>query len=443
MLPRKFDLDPVSPDNPVVFSDFSGHTLLANSKTLELAGVSKDTPEPDSGELERDPQTGEPTGIFKELGAQALLSKTVPLLTREEKKQALLTALEHFRANGITSFTDAAIGPGGEAYVYGVMSGEFVDIYQELLEEGKLTARACVLLLMGDYGALTMEDLKSNIETFKVPTGLDQTWLNFAGIKIFADGIPLTYTSWMNEDYVSGDAGHGTSVIPGETDQEQRDNLIEMIEYIHSKGYQIGLHATGDRAIDAAVDGFAQAFEKQPGKDLRHYVIHGDFISAEKAQILAKYNCGIAMQPFISAMIADFEPAVVGEERAAYEWPTRTVLDAGANLTSNSDAPITYPNWRMGIQAAVLREGLLSGKVSGPEECITVEEAIRTYTINGAWQDRMEDIKGSIEVGKMADFCVIGDDILAVDPHEIGQIPVLMTIVGGKIVFEESQGVFD
>jgi len=293
-LPRKSDIDSVSPDNPVVFSDFSGHTLLINSKALEIAGITKDTPDPDSGEIEKEPQTGEPTGIFKELGAQALVSSVVPLLTREEKKQALLTALKHFKSNGITSFTDAAIGPGGEAYVYGVMSAEFVKIYKELLDEGQLTARASVLLLMGDYGALTLEDLKSNIETFKIPTDIDKSWLNFPGIKIFADGIPLTYTSWMNEDYVSGDAGHGTSVIPGKTDQEQRDNLIEMIEYVHSKGYQIGLHATGDRAIDAAVDGFAQAFEKQPAKELRHYIIHGDFISADKARTLAKYKCGIA-----------------------------------------------------------------------------------------------------------------------------------------------------
>ena len=180
-----------------------------------------------------------------------------------------------------------------------------------------------------------------------------------------------------------------------------------------------------------------------PGGDPRHYIIHGDFISPDKTKVLAQNRFGIAMQPFISAMISDFEPAVVGEERAAYEWPTRTVLSAGAKLTSSSDAPVTYPNWRMSVQAAVLREGLVSGKVSGPEECITVEEAIRSYTINGAWQDRMEDVKGSIEVGKAADFCVIGDDILTVDPHKIGGIPVLMTIVGGKIVFDENSGTFE
>ena len=439
MFPRKGDLDAVSPDHPVAFTDFSGHTLLVNSKALEIGGIDKNTPAPPSGEIERD-DNGDPTGIFKEPGAQAVISVYVPLLTREEKKTALLTALTHLNAQGVTSYTDAAIGPGGETFLSGVMSAEFVDLYQELLAEKKLTARVSVLLLLGDYGALTYEDLENGLKTFKVPTDIDKERLQFPGVKIFADGIPLTYTSWMNEDYVSGNAGHGRSVIPGKTDQEQRDNLIAMIKLVHRHGFQVGIHATGDRAIDAAVDGFVEAIQEKPGNDPRHYIIHGDLISPEKAKLLGKYNCGVAMQPFISVMIADFEPGVIGEERAAYEWPTRTALDAGLNLTSSSDAPVTYPNWRLGVQAAVLREGLVSGKVSGPEECITVEEAIRTYTINGAWQDHMEEVKVSIEVGKLADFCIIGDDILSADPHKIGEIPVLMTIVGGEIVFDESDG---
>ena len=440
-LPRKWDLDAVSPDHPVAFTDFSGHTLLVNSKALEIAGINKDTPAPPSGEIERDKE-GVPTGIFKEPGAQALMSVCVPLLTREEKRTAILNALTLLNAQGVTSVTDAAIGHGGETFLSGVMSADFVDLYKELLEEGILTIRVSILLLLGDYGALTYEDLENGLKTFKVPTDVNKDQLRFPGVKIFADGIPLTYTSWLNEDYVSGNAGHGRSVIPGKTDQEQRDNLIAMIKLVHRNGYQVGVHATGDRAIDAVVDGFVEAIKEKPGSDPRHYVIHGDLISADKAKLLGDYNCGVAMQPFISAMIADFEPAVIGEERAAYEWPTRTVLDAGANLTSSSDAPVTYPNWRMGVQSAVLRKGLVSGKVSGPEECITVEEAIRTYTINGAWQDHMEDVKGSIEVGKFADFCIIGEDILSVDHEKIGEIPVLMTLLRGDIVFDESDGAF-
>ncbi|MEW5722333.1 MAG: amidohydrolase [Thermodesulfobacteriota bacterium] len=433
-LPRKWDLDPVSPDHPVAFTDFSCHTLLVNSKTLELAGINKNTPNPPSGEMERD-EHGEPTGIFKEPGAQALVSAHVPLLTREEKKTALRTAFKHLNAQGVTSVTDAAIGPGGETYLYGVMSAEFVSLYEEMLQAGALPLRVSVLLLLGDYGALTYEDVEKGLRTFKVPTGPDRKWLQFPGVKIFADGIPLTYTSWMNQPYVSGNAGHGRSVIPGDTDEEQKKNLIEMIKLVHNHDRQIGLHATGDRAIDAAVEGFELALREKPG-DPRHYLIHGDFISPETSRRLAAIKCGIAMQPTIEAMISDFEPAVVGEKLAAYEWPMRTVLSAGANLTSSSDAPVTYPNWRLGVENAVLRESLVSGAVSGPEESITVEEALRTYTINSAWQDHLENFKGSIEVGKAADFCVIDKDILTVDPHEIRTINVVKTIVGGRIVYE-------
>ena len=435
VFPRRSDIDPVSPNIPVILTDFSGHTILVNQKALEIAGLHRDSPNPVSGEMERDSR-GELTGIFKELGAQALVTTHVPILTREEKKVALLNAISLLNSHGVTSFTDAAIGPGGDSYVSGVMSAEFVDIYRELLGTGELTARATILLLLGNYGALTYEDLEQGLRTFKVPTGLEREWLQFPGVKIFADGIPLTYTSWMNEDYVSGNYGHGLPVIPGNTDQERYDNLVAMIGLVHEHGFQVAVHATGDRAIDAAVDGFVQAVKNKPGGDLRHYVIHGDFISAATCRRLAALGGGVAMQPTIEAMISDFEPSVVGEARAAYEWPMRTALDHGVNLTSSSDAPITVPNWILGVENAVLRESLTSGAVSGPEEAITVQEAIRTYTINGAYQDHMEAVKGSIEVGKVADFCIIDQDILTIDPHLIRNIKVLKTIVNGKIVYE-------
>ena len=435
VFPRRSDVDPVSPNHPVILTDFSGHTILVNQKALEIAGLHRDSPNPVSGEMERDSR-GELTGIFKELGAQALVTTHVPILTRAEKKIALQNAIAILNSHGVTSFTDAAIGPGGETYVSGVMSAEFVDIYQELLGKGELTARATILLLLGNYGALTYEDLEQGLRTFKVPTGLDREWLQFPAIKIFADGIPLTYTSWMNEDYVSGNYGHGVPVIPGNTDQERYDNLVAMIGLVHNHGFQVAVHATGDRAIDAAVDGFVQAVKNKPGGDLRHYVIHGDFISAATCRRLAAINGGVAMQPTIEAMISDFEPSVVGETRAAYEWPMRTALDNGVNLTSSSDAPITVPNWLLGVENAVLRESLTSGTVSGPEEAITVQEAIRTYTINGAYQDHQEAVKGSIEVGKVADFCIIDRDILTIDPHQIRSIKVLKTIINGKVVYE-------
>ena len=434
-LPRKYDLGPVSPDNPVLFSDYSIHTLLANSKALEIAGINKDTVDPEGGVVERDPVNGEPTGIFKELPAQALISPVAPVYTRQEKREAISSALGYLNTQGITSFTDAALGPGGDDYLYGVMSTDCIDIYRELYEEGRLTMRMTVLLLFGEYGSLGYKDLRNGLQTFKFPETPSKEWLQIPGIKIFADGIPPMMTAWMKDAYVSG--GYGMACVPGKTDHEKYEQLVKMITYAHKKGCQVGVHATGDKAIEAAVDGFINGIKEKPGTDLRHYVIHGDFTSPETAGRMAAHNLGIAMQPAIKIKISDFMPAVIGEEKAAYQFPLRTVMDAGVYLTGSSDAPITDANWRMGIQAAVLRESLDTGGVSGPEERITIEDAIKMYTINGAWQDHMEDIKGSIEKGKLADFCVLEEDILTIDPHRIGEIPVLMTIVGGKIVFDE------
>ena len=435
ILPRKTDIDSVSQKNPVALTDHTGHTLLVNSKALSLAGINKDTPNPVGGELERDPRTGEPTGILKEAPAHVLISSHVPGYSRQEKKEAIKNAMKDLNANGITSFTDAGLGPGGDSYVYGVMSSEIIELYRELYEEGQLSVRMTILLLFGDYGTLNFEDMKNGLETFQVPSGLDRLWLQIPGVKVFADGIPPTKTAWMNEEYIDG--GHGTACVPGATDEEQYHELIKLIAHAHRNGKQIGVHATGDKAIDATVDGFIKGYSEKPIDDLRHYIIHGDFINRATAERMAKYNFGVAMQPYIKSWLGDILPEVVGKDRADNQFPMRMVLDTGTNLTGSSDAPMTPLNWRLGLKAAVLRENLGSGRVSGPEQCITLEEALKMYTINGAWQDHMEDVKGSIEVGKLADFCILEKDLFSVDPHELPEIPVLMTIVGGKIVFNE------
>jgi predicted amidohydrolase YtcJ len=278
------------------------------------------------------------------------------------------------------------------------------------------------------------------LAAWRPPQGLNPDWVRLCGVKVFADGLPITKTAWMHDDYLGG--GRGELVIPGKTDAERVSELQAIIRYAHDREFQVGVHVTGDAAIDATVAGFVQCQTERPGADLRHYIIHGDFISLATARTLASHNLGLSMQPSIKVLIADQEEGIVGRERAAYEWPMRTVLDAGVHLAASSDAPVTYPNWREGIQSAVLREAKGSGKVSGPDQCISVPEAIRMYTINGAWQDHMEKEKGSLEVAKLADLCILDEDILTVDPHEIGEIPVLMTIVGGKIVYDESGGIF-
>jgi hypothetical protein len=433
---NKGQLDAVSPNNPVIFTDFSYHNIWVNSLALQLAGITKDTPNPPGGTIQKDPVTNEPTGILRELSAIGLVGQVVPLFTKEELRESLLVGMKEMAKNGITSYTEAALGPGGDTYGGGVLGNRVIDVYKDLYNEGKLTARISILLLFGEYGAGSYEGLKTGIDTYDWPKGYDPNWLRFPGVKIFADGIPPTKTSWLWDEYVGG--GFGSLTIAGATDEEKVDQLTKMIEYGHSKGYQVPVHATGDRAITTAVDAFEKAMKQyRKNKNPRHYIIHGDLIRPEDAQRMAKMKGGVNMQPYIQYLIADIEPAIIGPERAAYEWPFKTTLDSGARLMFSSDLGVTYPNWRRGVQAAINREGF-SGVVSGPDQIISREDAIRAYTINGAWQDKMEKVKGSIEKGKFADFVILDGDPMTAEAHILGNINVVMTVVGGKVVYDAS-----
>ena len=431
--PNRWDLDAVSPDNPVILGHFTQHEAWVNSRVLEMAGITRDTPSPSGGVILKDPATGEPTGIFREFPAQGLIMKVVPLWTKAEKRQGILSMMQELNSLGVTSITEGALGSGGNEFQGGLLGADCIHIYNDLLNEGKLALRVGWLYLFGEYGACTFEDFRQVIPQLGIHSGFGNEWLRLAGVKIFADGIPPIKTAWMDEEYPGG--GNGSLVLPGETDEERYNELINMIIYAHKHGFQLGIHSIGGKAVRACIDGFIKAEREEP-KGLRHYIIHGDFISDKDIERAVKHNIGNCAQPGIKWTISDFMDNVVGEELSARQWPLRTLIDAGVHLSAGSDAPVTYPSWQQGVQSAILRESKATGKVSGPEQRITVEEAIRIFTIGGAWQDHMEHIKGSIEVGKLADFCILDKDILTVEPHSIKDIRNLMTIVGGKIVYD-------
>ena len=432
--PSRFDIDAVSPDNPVVMNDWTAHSAWVNTRALELAGVTRDTPDPDGGIIERDAD-GEPTGVFRELSAIGLVMKVVPLLTKDEKRAAVISAMNTMHSNGITSYTDSALGAGGNTYSGGLLGQECADVYVDLHNEGKLAARVTVLALFGEYGAISLADLERGMQAYAWPSGLDPKWLRFPGVKIFADGIPFSKTSAMLEEYEDG--GFGTFAIPGGTEEDKEAQLVSMIRHVCSKRLQVGVHVTGDRAARVSLDALEAALAADPElADTRPYLIHANQIKESDLQRAGRLGIGITMQPAIQSLIADMLPAFFGAERAAHDWPFAGALRAGVRLACSSDLPVTYPNWREGVQAMVLREGVPSGKVSGADECITREDAIRAYTINGAWQDHMDHLKGSVEVGKLADFCVLDGDLLAIDPHGIKDLKVAMTIVGGDVVYD-------
>jgi predicted amidohydrolase YtcJ len=428
--PSKEDLDKVAPDNPVALTEYSGHRAWVNSKAFEMAGINRDTPDPVGGEINRNPSTGELTGLLYEKASMAL-KDVIPPWTYQQRKEALLSAMAELNSIGITSFTDAAVDREKWA--------NYNDTYNEFFDDGKWTCRVNMLLMLAGFGEFNLAGTKEALEYVGCRYNFGNEWLKVGGAKIVADGIPPLKTAWMWEPYVDGT--YGGLVTDGDSPEEQEANLREMISLFHSNRLQVGIHSTGERTVDVITDQYMKCIEEDPW-DARHYVIHSDFARPETIKKIGEfgkrtgYELCLNVQSPIKWTISDFMATVVGPERAAYQWPLRTMLDNGIRVANSSDAPVIYPDWKQGIQGAVLRESKATGKVSGPEQCISVEEAIATYTINGAWLDHMEHVKGSIEAGKLADFCVLDKDILTIDPHEIKDIRTLMTIVGGKVVYD-------
>jgi predicted amidohydrolase YtcJ len=428
--PTRQDLDAASPGNPVFLSDMSNHTAWVNSVALRRAGIGAATVPPPGSVIYRD-EAGEPAGLLNE-GAVDLVAAVLPPVTNQQRTQAVMSAVSQVSALGVTSFTEPGIGPAGDSGVAGAAAW---DVLRDLAGTGQLRARVSVLLLPAGTPA-SFEAFRAGLNQLALAPAPDPRMLNIIGVKILADGVPPQKTAWMSQEYAGG--GFGALCVAGETDQERAAELRQMIIHAHAAGYQVGVHASGDRTIDTVVGAFADAVRAVPRPDPRHCVIHGDSITPASLAICAEMGFGINMNPTIKWTVADMIEEFLGPHRAAREWPYREAIDAGVTVASGSDAPVTYPDWRQGVATMILRESKASGRVSGADQRITLAEALRTYTINGAWQDFAEDWKGSLEAGKVADLCVLDRDLLSTDPHEIPTARVLMTVLGGQIIHDNT-----
>jgi predicted amidohydrolase YtcJ len=430
----RWDLDEVAPANPVYLVSFTQHELVANSKALEIAGIGPDTQTEPGSEIVKDPASGQPTGMLLELPAEGLIMRVVPPWSRDDKRNAILGIMQDLNARGITSATDAALGPGGTGFQGGFFDAECISVYNDLHNEGLLTVRMNLLYLFGSYGAISLKDFEKSIPEIGIHSGFGDKWLKIGGIKLFADGIPQTKTAWLHKDYPDG--GNGSLVLPGATDRERCEELAQMIGFAHRHNFQCAIHAIGDRAIEACVDGFVRAEGADP-RGLRHYLVHCDLITRADIKRIVEHGVGVSTQPILKWVFSDSIDQAIGVERSEWQFPLRTLLDAGVHVSLSSDSPVSEPDWIQGVEAAVLRKSKASGTVRGPAQRITAREAVRLYTMGGAWQDHMEKRKGSLEPGKLADFCVLDRDILSVEPEEIHTVKNVATVVGGKRVYEE------
>jgi len=244
----------------------------------------------------------------------------------------------------------------------------------------------------------------------------------------------------VKDEYTDLPGSHGRSCLCGAeaSEEEQIKELHAMIELAHQSGYQLGVHAIGDFAVKITIDGFVNAMQKYPRENPRHYVIHAD-VMGDNEDLLkaAKFGIGVSAQPNLADHMYEKSITCIGKKGKRI-FGLKEMLDLGVKVAGGSDTYSgEFPHWRKGVQSAVTRRSGITGKIHSPELALNVEEAVRLFTINGAYQEGKENVRGSIEVNKVADFQVLDKDIFEVDHEEIGDIQVVMTMVDGKIVYQK------
>lgn len=408
--PTKKDLDTVAPNNPVALRRTCGHATWVNSLALEIGGVTKDTLNPQGGEILKD-ANGEPTGILTDTAAGYVNNK-IPQLTTERKKEALLLAQDELFSYGLTTSMDAGSGL------------EDIQQMKDLYGSGDLKIR---LYVMVDSGS----DAEAYYE--KGPeVGLYENRLTMNCIKFYTDGSLGARSAWMLEEY-SDRAGHvGNS-------RHTYDEFYELIKAARENGFQVATHAIGDAANKQVVDIYEKVLKEKPLEDHRYRIEHFQVATLEDIQRIADIGIIPAMQSVHATSDKNMAEDRVGSERikGAYAW--RKVLNTGNIIVNGSDANVELVNPYHGLYAAVSRAGRDGEPVGGwyPEECMTREEALRSFTIWAAYGQFEEEIKGSLEVGKLADFVVIDRDYMTCPDRDIKDILPLATVVGGEIVYEK------
>ena len=425
--PTRAELDSAAPDHPLVITYRSSHVWMGNSKALMLAGIDKDTPQPEGGHIDKDPDTGEPTGVLREKAASKPMTRLIPHPTVEDLKEGVVEAGQEYLSVGITSTHDAGTGDTPAYY----------RAYQESIEEGRLKVRVYLMIHDLPYSRFYME------RDLGLRTGFGNERLRLGPVKTCSDGSIQVHTGTFYDPYIKYDPGDTTRDPRGSlqvSPEEQKKIILEA----HSKGYQVAIHAQGDRGIDVALDAIENALEKFPRKNSRHRIEHCQCVT--KSGLKRMKNMGV---------IASFYPhhiwywgdrhvtEFLGLERASRLDPMKSAMDMGIVTVAHSDTPIALPKDPLfatdplfGMWCAVNRR-TRNGLLLGPEERLTTMDALRLYTINAAYASFEENIKGSIEVGKLADFVVLSQNPLHTDPWEIRNIKVEKTIIGGEILYED------
>ena len=416
--PVRKDLDAAAPDNPVVLTRAGGHSSVGNSKALELADINKATPDPARGIIEKD-ASGEPNGVIRE--RNDLYTRLVPRDKPADVRDSLFEDVHRQLKLGITSVIEAG------SFVDPNVAGSYAEWEILYAKHGDNLPRASVQVQFpGD--AKTGE---AKLKEFGRKTGDGNERLRIGSIgEMAADGGFTGPTAWSLYDYKGQPGFRGRAFFTPE-------QIHANIEAGHKLGWQYGIHAIGDAAIAMTVDAYDKVLQDYPRNDHRHYLCHFTVLPPERTmQIMAKQHILIAQQPnFTYNLEGRYVDALEGT-RLTKNNALQTPIKHGIFMAFGSDNLPIGP--LVGLYAAVTRKGE-SGKVFGPEEAVSMKDALTMYTRNGAFITREENIKGSLEPGKLADMVVFPEDLLTVSPDKLLTMKVDMTIVGGRVLYDRSQ----
>ena len=427
--PSRQDLDRAAPKHMVSLRHTSAHGYAVNSLALAKAGITKDRPDPEGGKIGRDVTTGELTGLLFESPAMKMIDDIVPKPELEDLIPALGKASQRFLSEGITSAMDASVG-GNDIPLQ-------IAAYQEAVDRGVLKVRHNLAIwseAVFDYCRFeeSLKEARRRLLGLGIRTGLGDDKLRIGPFKIIVDGAFSTVTAVTYEPYgvEANDRGCGVLVI-------EADKLAKLASLAHGLGWQLSIHGIGDKAIDVCLDAFEAAQKSNPRRDARHRLEHCTMALPRMFDRIKKLGVIPVLQPGFIWELGDNWFRQLGKETCAKLKPFRTLLDNKILMAFSSDRPVVSGAPLLGIHSAV-NQKTRTGQDYAPHEKITPEEALRCYTINGAYATFEEKIKGSIEAGKLADLVILGEDLTQVKPESIKDIRVMATMVGGEFCYQSS-----
>jgi predicted amidohydrolase YtcJ len=417
VFPTKEDLDRVAPDAPVYLARTDGHAVWVNSKALELAGITRDTPNPAGGEIIKD-AGGNPTGILIDT-AEGAVTRKIPPLAKEKMLRALLLAQEELFSSGVTSAQDAATDPG------------MIDLLKGLYQSGKLAIRLYGRLVVPENRLTPGDEFYSRGKE----VGLFEDRLTVRGVKAFVDGALGSWGALMLKPYRDRSDGY----LGNQRITEER--LHAVVRRAREAGFQVSAHAIGDAANRMVLDVYEKVLKERPDPPHRYRIEHAQVVALDDIPRFTMLGVIPSMQTVHATSDKNMAEKRLGPERikGAYAW--RKFLASGSIIANGTDAPVELVNPFHGLYAAVTRQDR-DGKPEGgwyPEERMTREEALKSYTLWAAYAAFEEKIKGSIQPGKLADFVVIDRDYMNCSAREIKDIRPLQTILGGKVVYPVKQ----